>query len=33
VELDPVHPLELDDGVTVVWTERIDGCADQLIAA
>jgi hypothetical protein len=33
VELDPAHPLELDDCVTVVWIERIDGCADQLIAA
>ncbi len=33
VELDPVHPLELDDSVTVVRIERIDGCADQLIAA
>ena len=33
MELDPIHPLELDDSVTVVWIERIDGCADQLIAA
>jgi hypothetical protein len=33
VELDPVHPLELDDSVTVVRIERIDGRADQLIAA
>lgn len=27
VELDPVHPLELDDSVTVVRIGRIDGCA------